>query len=81
MNKDGIRALIMEAIQSVAPEITEADIDPNEDLREACDLDSMDFLNLLGALKHNCGVNIPEADYPRVRTFTGMVDYLNDHLA
>ncbi|UIP29269.1 acyl carrier protein [Photobacterium sp. TLY01] len=81
MSKDDISALILEAIQSIAPEITEADIDPNEDLRDTCDLDSMDFLNLLAALKKNCGVNIPEADYPRIRTFTGMVDYLNDRLA
>ncbi|MEL6117651.1 acyl carrier protein [Photobacterium sp. SP02] len=81
MNQDDIRTLIIEAIQSVAPEITEADIAPDEDLREACDLDSMDFLNLLAALKKSCGVNIPEADYQHVRTFTGLVDYLNDHLA
>ncbi|NAX48143.1 acyl carrier protein [Photobacterium halotolerans] len=81
MSKDDIRILIMEAIQSIAPEITEADIAPDEDLREACDLDSMDFLNLLAALKKSCGVNIPETDYQHVRTFTGLVDYLNEHLA
>ncbi|MEI8595550.1 acyl carrier protein [Photobacterium sp. Hal280] len=81
MNNDDIRTLILEAIQSVAPEITEADIAPDEDLRDTCDLDSMDFLNLLAALKKSCGVNIPEVDYQRVRTFTAMVDYLNDHLA
>ncbi|UTM58707.1 acyl carrier protein [Photobacterium sp. CCB-ST2H9] len=80
MNQDDIRALVITAIQSVAPEITAEDIEPDEDLRDTCDLDSMDYLNLLSALKKSCGVNIPETDYPKVRTFTGMVDYLNKHL-
>ncbi|KLV08283.1 MULTISPECIES: acyl carrier protein [Photobacterium] len=76
-NNDNIRDLVMQAIQNIAPEITESDIDPDEDLREECDLDSMDFLNLLDALKRSCGVSIPESDYPQIRSFSALVNYLN----
>ena len=40
----------------------------DEDLREALDLDSMDFLNFVIALHEQTGIDIPEADYPRLRS-------------
>ena len=43
MNSDHIRKLVIEAIQDVAPEIEESDINPDEDMREECDIDSIDF--------------------------------------
>lgn len=81
MSKDEIRTLVIEAIQGIAPELKESDIEPDEDIRDECDLDSMDFLNLLDALKKSCGVSIPEADYPHVRTLNTMLDYLSNRLA
>jgi len=47
-----------------------------EDLRDAIDLDSMDFLNFVIALHERTGVDIPEADYPRLRTLDGAIAYL-----
>jgi acyl carrier protein len=49
----------------------------DEDLQQALDLDSMDFLNVLIALGRTTGVEIPESDYGRVRTFTACVNYLS----
>ena len=46
-----IKQMVIKAIQKVAPEIEESMINPNANLREECDLDSMDFLNVLTALK------------------------------
>ena len=43
MNTNNIPSLISDAIKHIAPEIEMSDIDPDEDLREECDLDSMDF--------------------------------------
>ncbi len=80
MNQDELETLIVRAIQSVAPEIERADIDPEEDLREVCDLDSMDFLNVLEALKKSSGVSIPEADYFKVNTLAQMSAYIEARL-
>jgi acyl carrier protein len=45
-------------------------------LRQALDLDSMDFLNVVVGLHEVTGVDIPEADYPRLFTLDGMAAYL-----
>jgi acyl carrier protein len=45
-------------------------------LRDQLDLDSMDVLNLVVALHGTLGVEIPEADYPRLATLDDCVEYL-----
>lgn len=79
MNHNNISAMISEAISHIAPEIEISDIDLNEDLREECDLDSMDFLNLLAALKKSTGVSVPESDYAKVRSYNQLCEYLQQH--
>ncbi|UUM32779.1 acyl carrier protein [Vibrio japonicus] len=79
MNNDDISTVIAEALAHIAPEIEVSDIDLNEDLREECDLDSMDFLNLLASLKKSTGVNIPESDYAKVRSYNQLHEYLQQH--
>lgn len=68
--------IILAAIQEVAPEIEQDDIDMDEDIREECDLDSMDFINYLIALKKSTGISIAEGDYTQVNTFNKMLTYL-----
>ena len=36
---------------------------------------SMDFLNFVVALHERTGADIPEADYPRLRTLDGAIAY------
>jgi acyl carrier protein len=79
--QQNIQKMILEAIQEVAPEIEQDDIDMDEDIREECDLDSMDFLNYLIALKKSTGVSIAEGDYTQVNTFNKMLTYLTEKLA
>ena len=51
------------------------DLDPAAGLREQIDIDSMDFLNFMIALHRVLGVDVPEADYARLRTLDACVDY------
>ncbi|MGY0614420.1 acyl carrier protein [Vibrio sp. FJH11] len=78
MNNINIPATIAEAIKHIAPEIEMDEIDLDEDLREECDLDSMDFLNLLSSLKKTTGVSIPEGDYTKVRSYNQLKNYLQE---
>ena len=80
MSEDKNKAAIIDALLSVAPEFDPSTLDPNRDLREQCDLDSMDFLNFVIALHQALDVNIPEADYPELATFERALRYLNRHL-
>lgn len=69
-----------EELNNIAPEVDLATVDPAADLREAIDIDSMDFLNLVTALHHRTGIDIPEMDYPKLATLSGMVTYLEAKL-
>jgi acyl carrier protein len=73
---DDLRDVVLDALTNIAPEADPATLDPGEDLREELDLDSMDELNLITALCERLGIDIPEGDYPQLRTLDGAVDYL-----
>jgi len=69
-------AAMRAALATIAPEADLDDVGPDEDLQEALDLDSMDFLNFLIAIAQSTGVEIPESDYHLVRTHAGCKEYI-----
>lgn len=71
-----IRATVLSVLGDIAPEADAAALDPGESLREQLDLDSMDFLNFVVGVHKRLGVEIPEADYPRLASLAGAVSYL-----
>jgi acyl carrier protein len=75
-----IRSLLLELICDIAPEADAASIADQEDIREAFDLDSMDFSNLVAAIHKRTGVNIPEVDYRKLFTLGGAIAYLEPAL-
>lgn len=76
MTDDEARALLHRAIRQVAPDVDPADVEPDEDLWFALDLDSMDQLNVMVAIRDHAGIDVPEADYPKLITTAGTVAYL-----
>lgn len=76
MTDQEIRKLVAEVLSGIAPEADLASVGDDEPLREALDLDSMDFLNFVIALGQRTGRKIPEADTPRLSTLRGLLDYL-----
>jgi acyl carrier protein len=71
------RSMIVDILGGIAPEGDFATLAGGEDLREALDLDSMDFMNFIVALHIRTGIDIPEADYPKLRTLDGAIAYLS----
>jgi acyl carrier protein len=71
-----IRAVVQEELGNIAPEMDVGAIDPSADLREALDIDSMDFINFITAMHRRLGVNVPEVDYPKLTTLDAAVAYL-----
>jgi acyl carrier protein len=71
-----VRSLIYEILGDIAPEADPAALAGDEDMREVLDLDSMDFMNFIVAVHERTGIDIPEADYPKMRTLDGAVAYL-----
>lgn len=68
-----IRRLAAEVLAGIAPEADLSALGDDEDLREALDLDSMDFLNFVIALGERSGVRVPESDTRALVTLRGLV--------
>ena len=77
MNHDELRNRIFEILHRLAPEADLSRIGPDENIREALDIDSFDFLKLIVGLHEAFGVTVPESDYRRVSTLKGMMEYLS----
>jgi acyl carrier protein len=71
-----IRDVVLGALSNVAPEIDPNSLDPAKDLRDQIDIDSVDFLNFVIALHKELGVDIPDADVPKLGSLNGCVAYL-----
>jgi acyl carrier protein len=80
MTRDELKQVLSEEIGNIAPEVDLAAVREDEDLREALDIDSISFLNLIIALKARLGVDVPELDYPKLRNLHGALDYLESRM-
>jgi acyl carrier protein len=73
-------ALVRGILQDIAPDLDINSLRPDVDMRDALDIDSVDFLNFVAALHEKTGIDIPERDYPMVSTVDRCVDYLSKSL-
>jgi acyl carrier protein len=71
-----IQKLVQDELNNIAPEVDMATVDPKADLREAIDIDSMDFLNFVTAIHRRFGLDIPEEDYAKLITIDGATAYI-----
>ncbi len=71
-----LREIVISSLTEVAPDIDADAIDPDAELAEELDIDSMDFLNVIVAIHRRTGIEIPERDYPKLATLTAAVAYL-----
>jgi acyl carrier protein len=76
MTPEQVRQAFIEALGQIAPEGDFERLQPDRPLRDQLDIDSYDFLQLMIALHERLGVDVPEADYQRLGTLQGALDYL-----
>lgn len=75
MERLQIQDQLLRALGGIAPEVDLASIDPARPLRAQVDLDSADWLNFLVAVHEALGIDVPDADAPRLTTLDKWVDY------
>ncbi|KUJ77180.1 acyl carrier protein [Ruegeria profundi] len=78
MTEEDIRAVFINELVKIAPDLDAQDIGEDERLQDDLGLDSMDILNLVAALHKAFGVSIPEPDYPKIATTRLAVSYLQE---
>jgi acyl carrier protein len=76
MTDQDVSKAVAEELYRIAPDVSADDIDPTADLRDEFEIDSMDFLTLVTALGNRFTLDMPEADYPKMRSFDDLVKYL-----
>ena len=76
-----IPGVIIDIINTIAPDEETDDIKPDVRLRDQLDLDSMDFLDIVMELRKRYGVQVPEEDYKELATLEGCANYLEPHMA
>lgn len=79
MSDDNTETALREELHKIAPDMEVDDVDPDGDLREEFDIDSMDFLNLVSALSKRLGLSMPEEDYDEMGSYNAMLAYLKAH--
>ncbi|WP_100872310.1 acyl carrier protein [Pseudozobellia sp. WGM2] len=62
-------------------EVDEDEIKPEANLKEALDLDSLDFVDLVVAVESNFGVKLVGEDFVNVHTLQNFYDLIESKLA
>lgn len=70
------RETILRILGDIAPDADLASLKGDRDLREQVELDSFDLLQVLIRISKELGVEIPEADYARIRTLDALTAYV-----
>jgi acyl carrier protein len=76
MTESEIREAVFKVLGKIAPEADLARLRSDENLREALDIDSFDFLQFVIGLHESLKIEIPESDYPRLATLSGILQYV-----
>jgi acyl carrier protein len=76
MTEAEIKETIFRILAGIAPEADLEELSPDENLRQALDIDSYDALKFIIGLNEELGVDIPESDYGQLNTLTAIIRYL-----
>jgi acyl carrier protein len=76
MTGDEIKNTVLRILGGIAPEADLTQIKPQVSFRDQLSINSMDFLNFAIGLNKELGVEVPEADYPKVASLNGCVEYV-----
>lgn len=76
MTEDQVKQIVIDIINEIAPDEDTTDLKAEVNLRDQMDLDSMDFLDIVMELRKQHGIEVPEADYPKLASLESCGEYL-----
>lgn len=76
LTTDEIKNTVRGILGEIAPEADLTQLKPDVSFRDQLDIDSMDFLNFVIALHETLHLEIPEADYPKLASLNGCLQYV-----
>jgi acyl carrier protein len=76
MTREELRPAVLRALHRIAPEADLENLDPQVDIREELDIDSVGILEFATGISRETGIDVPERDYPRMVRLGDCLDYL-----
>jgi acyl carrier protein len=76
LTDDQARDVVTRAVLRIVPDADFDTLDDDEPIRDAFELDSMDFLSFVELLSTGSGARIDEDDYPGLTTMADCVELL-----
>lgn len=80
MKEEDIQLLIFQLLRRIAPETERESLLPEENIREALNIDSFDALQFIVALSEKLKLEIPEEDYGKTANLKSLTAYLKQKL-
>lgn len=80
MTEEEIKTTIFQLLQRIAPETDPSRLMPEENIREALNIDSFDALQFIVAISEELKVDIPEEDYGKTSNLKSLLAYLSKKL-
>ncbi len=71
---------IVAVLTGIAPDMDPAQLEPDVELRDQIDFDSMDTLNFAAGLKREFGIDVPDTDIRELGSLARCVKYVQSHL-
>jgi acyl carrier protein len=75
VSRESLINLIEDALRQVAPEVEPGSLDPNQNLRDQIEIDSIDFVRFVMAVSQRTGVEVSPLDYPRLSSLASCAEY------
>lgn len=76
MTEEEIKKTVFELLQRIAPETDPSRLMPEENIREALNIDSFDALQFIVSISEKLNVDIPEEDYGKTSNLKSLLAYL-----
>ena len=80
METPEIRNKLLSLLAGIAPDIEPASVDPDRDLRDQFDFDSMDALHFAAAISEAFGIDVAQTDYPKLASLRAASEYVRSKL-
>jgi acyl carrier protein len=76
MNREQAMTLVRESLAAAAPGADPSGLGPHDVIRDALEIDSLDFLGFVETLSERSGIAIDEDDYDALATLDDSAEFL-----
>jgi acyl carrier protein len=81
MQTPEIHTKVLALLTRIAPDVEPESVDPDQNLRDQFDFDSMDALHFASAISEAFGIEVAQTDYPSLASLRGAAEFVASKLA